>query len=188
MCNNLLASLAVLTLLGGCEAAAVSGAPADGNGSAAPKATPARARPAPPAATADDGRAPTKVSAPARLADFATFWRSFRQAALAGDTAAGAALARFPVAGRGELDDEPEQPIDRAAFRAAFRAALQQPDVIRDPKTGTLREGTMLELIRAFPTYAGAQGAGDTRRFGAFEFERVGAGWRLVAIYVGSQE
>lgn len=184
MRNDLLIPLAVLMLTGGCEAAAV---PKGGNELSAREA---RAVPPPAARPAAAGveRSPTKADAPVPSAGFAPFWRSFRQAALAEDATAAAALARFPVVGRGELDDEPEQPIGRAAFPAAFRAALQTTDVIRDPGTQAVREGTMLELIEASAADADAQGSDDSRRFGAFDFARTGEGWRLVGIYIGGGE
>ncbi len=105
----------------------------------------------------------------ARNQTFQSFWSAFRKATLANDMTAVMALTRFPVVGRGQLDDDREVKISRAAFPAKFRQALG--------------EAGLRQVIRDTPSIsAGEMNSAQEHHVDALEFQRTPSGWRLLKI------
>lgn len=131
--------------------------------------------------------APPAAAAPAAGAAIASetldgFWTRFRAAVLARDMRALAAMAAFPVEGRGELDDDPVLRITPAAFaREMDRALARAADDDGGP--------TLLAAIRARPHLPPREvSGGDHQRVGSLDFVRHAGRWRLATIYRGTEQ
>lgn len=106
------------------------------------------------------------------------FWRTFRDAALVGDTTRVAAMTRFPLETRGPMDDDPVQPVPRDAFADVFARVMRQDSGLA-PHPETMRA-----LIERTPSL-GARELGDGEfRVGALAFAHTADGWRLVRAYL----
>lgn len=133
----------------------------------------------------DTGTAPVAPPPPAAADDrssFATFWPRFRDAVVAGDTAALGALTAFPFRTRGPMDHDPVRTHDRAAFAALLPVLLE-----RDPGL-SLEPTTMRALVARTTAVGEGEMAGDgTARVGDFVFERGADGWRFAMSYVDEE-
>ena len=125
---------------------------------------------------------PADAQDAAARAALAVFWTRFRTAALAGDPAAVAALARFPFRTRGEMDDDPTRTHDRAAFAALLpRLLAQDPGLAAEPET--VRD--LIARTAVLPADA-LDADGRRARLGPLVFERAAGegGWRLAMAYL----
>lgn len=116
-------------------------------------------------------------------AEFEQFWAGFRTAALTGDVNAVAAMTRFPLEVRGELDDDPVRRAARPELAALLARVLDADTGLsaREQLTNRMlleRAGTP---IRRMP---GVSVTPASARIGAFAFERDGTRWQLRRIYL----
>jgi hypothetical protein len=113
---------------------------------------------------------------------FGAFWASFQAAVKARDADKVAALTRFPILVRGQLDADKPRRVDRAQFKKDLPRWLDQD-------TGLSARG---ETMRAYvlrtdaATLEGGRQRETSDRLihaGAFQFERTDGGWRLTQVY-----
>ena len=130
------------------------------------------------AATASAASAQSGLVA-AQTQSFDRFWAAFRQAILAGDKAAIAAVTRFPFETRGTSDDDPVKTYDRAAFPSVLDTLLaQQSD---ESLAGeTVRQ--FVERTTTLPQRALGD-TGDTAVVGPFSFVKTNGRWQLTRVY-----
>lgn len=154
-------------------------------GEGPPSTRPPAVASAPPPTMAPTMVPPTAAPAPAAptlagqdTARFDAFWPGFRRAALAGDTAALAAMADIPFRARGPLDDDPVVEYDRAAFVALLPLLLAA-----DPGLSS-RPSTMRALIESASAVPPGAVDGDEARVGEFVFTRRGGRWRFSRAYL----
>lgn len=103
----------------------------------------------------------------------AGFWKEFRRAALADDTASLARWVQFPLPVRGDLDSSPTRSVEAADFGAVWTLLVAE-----DPGVSPYSE-TMREMIGRTPAPPEPHtDSADTVYFGSFVFAKTQVGWR----------
>lgn len=110
--------------------------------------------------------------------DFPSYWRELRGALLRSDVEGVARLTDFPLAVRGEMDDDPVRRIERAQLEGVLQRLLAE-DVGLSPDPEPLSQ--YLERVREPPAHARS---GSTARIASLEFALGPKGWRLVKAYL----
>lgn len=120
------------------------------------------------------------VSQTASAEDFPTFWGQFRQAFLAQDVDRLVQMTRFPLEVRGDSDADPVVRQDRAHFGETVKRIIEQDSGQRaEPET-------VRQYVERTPSPASTdvEPDGGAARVGDLVFERIGARWLLVRVYV----
>jgi hypothetical protein len=132
-----------------------------------------------------EARSLQPASAPAAAAaqsDFSAYWRDLRAALLSDSPESVSRLARFPFTVRGEMDDDPVQQVDRAAFAAVVRRLLAQ-DVGLAPQPEPLSH-----YLARTPSPPANAIAGKTARVANMQFAWSPEGWQFVGAYLAANE
>lgn len=131
------------------------------------------------AAPAEPRAAEPTAAAAARPQTAAAFWRSFREAALAGDARALEAHVRFPLEARGQLDGDEPRRID------AQELATRLPQLL-EADTGLAEEPLTMRTLIARTTDGEFEALAREGfvRLGTFEFQQDGPAWKLVRVYL----
>lgn len=135
--------------------------------------------PLPPAAGSAAAQAPAAASP-----GFETVWPLFRQALLAEDAQALAAMTRFPLDLRGELDSGPPRRAAPSDLPAVIGRALRADTGLS--LRATLTNQALVERLgTTLQPQRGVSLGPDTARVGAFAFMHTpDAGWRLWRVYL----
>jgi len=105
-----------------------------------------------------------------------SFWNAFRKSALSGDKETMVQLTQFPLAIRGEMDDDPVIYLNQSAFNKKIDSILAQNTGLSE------KPETILDLIKR--TTKVKDEGGGTIRVGNLLFNSVKGNWLLVRAYI----
>jgi hypothetical protein len=119
----------------------------------------------------------------AEMPTFSSFWGAFRAAALAGNTDRLAAMTRFPLELKYELDSDPPGYATRASFGKELARAMDADTGLSVSRPQTNR--ALIEATRSLGTpQRGVSLSAVHARIGAFAFRKEADGWKLYRLYL----
>lgn len=110
-------------------------------------------------------------------------WTRYRAAIAARDADAAAALTRFPLLLRGDLDDSPSERIGKPAFKARFTDLIAQESGTRDTPYSVAQLAADTPALGSDGVDSPSCDQGGRFDVGPLSFTRETGAWKLSTIY-----